>query len=290
MKAKNHIPERRDIQERWGVSLPVRQNQNALNWRANTPSLLSAMLLLMGTLLLSGCVAVDNPTLTKLPFFEARSDTIPGLDSPHQRKKAIQEKGKKGAAASESEREILVAQLMWEYQTCPDPNMRREAVDALAMIPHPDRDRYLQEILKDEEPFVRLSALEALGKTFSGNKEDLMNLLLNQIKTDTDKDVRLSSVKILGNVCQNRDKSFGDAEIKLRESIALELGELLQDRVTAIRYEAMVSLHKVTGKDYGHDVNRWLQYVRYMKGEVPDLPAERSMSEKVPNIALPMFK
>jgi HEAT repeat protein len=160
------------------------------------------IIILLGLAFLSGC-AVNNPHLAKMPLFEARTDTITGLDSPRERVKAIREKGKQGEKASASEQEILVAQLAYEYQTCPDPNMRREAVDALAKIPHPDRDRYMQEILKDNEPFVRLSALEALGKTYSGNKRDLTTLLLHQIKTDTDKDVRLSSVRILGDVCKH---------------------------------------------------------------------------------------
>jgi len=52
----------------------------------------------------------------------------------------------------------------------------------------------------------------------------------------------------------------------------------------------MGALQKITGKDYGYDINRWLQYVRYQNGEVPDLPSERSLAEKMPNVALPMFK
>ena len=252
-------------------------------------------------LLLSGC-AVENQHIAKLPLFEAKSDVIPGLDSPHMRKKIIQEKGKKGATASESHREILVAQLVYEYQTSPDPNMRRESVDSLAMIPHPDRDRYLREILKDENPFVRLSALEALSKTFGGNTEDLITLLIDQMKTDQDKDVRLASIRILGDVCPKTNPIKKDPlrrkiavsgdplADELGKPVIMELGNLLHDRIPAVRYEAMGSLQKITGKDYGYDINRWLQYVRYTNGEVPDMPPERSLAEKMPSIALPMFK
>jgi hypothetical protein len=51
----------------------------------------------------------------------------------------------------------------------------------------------------------------------------------------------------------------------------------------------MVSLQSITGKDYGHDVNRWQQYVRYTGGEEPEAPSERSLAEKIPSITLPMF-
>jgi len=234
--------------------------------------------------LLSGC-AVDNQHIAKLPLFSAKSDRIPGLDPPHERTKLIREKGKQGATAPEEEREILVAQLVHEYQTSPDPNMRREAVDALARIPHRQRDRFLQEILQDPNPFVRLSALESLSNTYSGNPEDLQSLLITRMKTDPDKDVRLAAVRILGDFTP-QDKAGGG-----RNNLAVaELGNLLHDRVPAIRFMAMQSLHKITGKDYGDDINRWLQYLRYLNGETPNLPSERTFSEKLPTVALPMFK
>jgi len=115
-------------------------------------------------LLLFGCVgcATDNAFLAKVPLFEARNDKIPGLMSPKERKKLIQEKGEKGAKAPEGEKEILVAQLMVEYRTSPDQNMRREAVDAMAKIPHPKRDSYMKEMLKDDDPFIRISVLETV--------------------------------------------------------------------------------------------------------------------------------
>jgi len=234
--------------------------------------------------LLSGCGAVDNRYLAKLPFYEARTDKIPGLDSAHERKKLIREKGTKGATASESDREILVAQLVHEYQTSPDPNMRREAVDALAKIPHLQRDRFLREILQDPNPFVRLSALEALGNTYSGESEELLRLLMDRIKTDPDQDIRVAAVRIIGEVAP---KNKADSQHRL---VVLELGNLLHDRVPAVCYQAMQSLVKTTGIDYGNDINRWQQYIRYMKGEVPDVPVERTFTEKLPTIALPMFK
>ena len=235
------------------------------------------------TVLLSGC-AVENQYLAKLPLFEAKSDVIPGLDPPPQRKKIIREKGIKGASAPEEEREILAAQLVLEYQTSPDPNMRREAVDALAKIPHPQRDRFLQEILQDPNPFVRLSALESLSETYSGDPKDLLTLLTERMKTDQDRDVRQAAIRILGSVAP---KNTSDP---LHRTVILELGTLLDDRVPAVRYRAMQSLQEITGMDYGNDINRWLQYIRYMKGEIPDLPAARTFTEKVPTIALPMFK
>ena len=247
------------------------------------------LLVLSGiAILFTGC-AVDNQKLAKFPGFSAKSDRISGLDPPHERTKLIREKGKQGATASESDREILAAQLVYEYQTSPDPNMRREAVDALAKIPHSQRDQFLQEILQDQDPFVRLSALEALGTTFSGKPEDLQWLLINRMKTDSDRDVRVTAIRILGDITAKKTKRSAK-EGDENNLVIKELGNLLSDRVPAVQYASMQSLRKITSLDYGNDINRWLQYMRYVNGEVPNLPDERTFTEKLPTLALPMFR
>lgn len=241
-------------------------------------------------LLTSGC-AVDNEVLAKMPLFEAKSDRIPGLTPPHKRKELIREKGKQGAKAKENEKETLVAQLMVEYRTSPDPNMRREAVDAMAKIPHPKRDEYLKEILQDADPFVRISSLEALSRTYSGSPSELAAILQEHLKRDPDKDVRLISIRLLGDSFAWQAKKKGVAATpELRDGALAVLGEALYDKVPAVRYEAMQSLHKVSGKDYGTDINRWMQYARHVKGESTEAPQERSFAEKLPKIHLPMLK
>ncbi|MDR3181867.1 MAG: HEAT repeat domain-containing protein [Planctomycetaceae bacterium] len=240
--------------------------------------------------LFSGC-AVDNEYIAKLPLFEAKSDKIPGLDPPYERKKLIREKGEKGAKADAASQEILSAQLMLEYQTSPDPNMRREAVDAMAKIPCPQRDQYLLEVLKDSDAFIRLSALEALktahSKSSSAAAGGYVSVLVDRMKHDTDKDVRLAAIRLLGGIKLHTIK---ESEGITPDSLTLALGEMLQDKVPAVRYASMETLQKLTGKDYGTDINRWSQYIRYIQGEDAELPQPRSFAEKIPRIDLPMFK
>ncbi len=153
--------------------------------------------------MLSLCVgcAVDNAFLASLPLFEAQSDTIPGLQPPYKRLEQIELKGEKGAGAPDAEKEVLVAQLMTEYRSSPDHNMRRAAVDAMAKIPHRKRDEYMKEILNDGDPMVRISALEAICKIYNGPRDELVDLLIERMKRDQDKDVRLIAVKGLGEIC-----------------------------------------------------------------------------------------
>lgn len=238
-------------------------------------------------LLTTGC-ATDIEFLAKVPGFEARSDKIPGLTPPLERKKAIRHKGEMGAKASEAEKDLLVSQLIVEYRTSPDPNMRRESVDAMAKIEHPKRDRYMKEILKDSDPFIRISALEAIGQSYDGSEQERADILIEHLKRDPDKDVRLVSTRLLGTVGKLKieKRSLDD----MRQTINLALGDALLDKVPAVRYEAMKSLAQTTGKDYGADIDRWLQHVQYIKGETRELPQERTFAEKLPTIHLPMFK
>ncbi len=240
--------------------------------------------------LCTGC-AVDNAFLATLPLFEAQSDTIPGLQPPYERLKQIELKGEKGAKAPDAEKEILVAQLMTEYRTSPDHNMRRAAVDAMAKIPHRKRDEYMKEILNDSDPMVRISALEAVSESFAAGGDQLADILIERLKRDPDKDVRLAAVRALGELCDikkpnAKDPLFGQARVK---SLAA-LGEALTDKVPMVRALAMDSLQQMTGKDYGKDVNKWIQYVRYERGETPEAPQERSLAERLPRLQLPMWK
>jgi len=236
----------------------------------------------------SGC-AVDNEFLAKMPLFEAKSDRIPNLQPSHERKKVIREKGNRGEKAPAEEKEILLAQLMTEYRTSPDTDMRREAVDAMAKILHPKRDEYMKEVLEDGDPFVRISVIEAFEKSYN---QEFTPLLIDRMKADKDKDVRLAAIRVLGNqyaVKQSLLYTSAHDGATVHEQLVPAFGSALYDKVPAVRYEAMVSLRKITGEDYGKDINRWMQYVQYKKGE-SEKPKERTFAEKLPTVALPMFK
>jgi hypothetical protein len=232
---------------------------------------------------LASCRSTDIEFLAKTSIIPAYSDKIPGLDSPHDRRKLIREKGEVGAKNNtpDAERETLFAQLWEEYSASPDPNMRRETVDAMTKIPYAHKEKCMLEILKDENAFIRISAIESLGKIYNGEKENIADTLINQSRSDSDKDVRIAAIRELGKTV---------AEPQLNKKITLALGDLLHDKTLAVKYETMESLHKITKKDYGKDINRWLKYIENLKGESTELPKERTWAEKLPVIHLPMLK
>ncbi|MDR2346601.1 MAG: HEAT repeat domain-containing protein [Planctomycetaceae bacterium] len=249
----------------------------------STGIIISITTAILITLITSSCRSTDIEFLAKTSIIPAYSDKIPGLDSPHDRRNLIREKGIEGAKKNtpEEEREILFAQLLEEYSTSPDPNMRREAVDAMANIPYPNKEKIMLEILKDDNILIRISAIESLGKIYNGEKENIADKLINQIYTDSDKDVRIAAIRQLG-------KKINDSQ--LNKKITLALGKLLHDKILAIRYETMESLGKISGKDYGKDINRWIKYIQNIDGESTELPKERTWIEKLPTIHLPILR
>ena len=81
---------------------------------------------------------------------------------------------------------------------------------------------------------------------------------------DMNSDVRLAAARALGR-------------IKDPAAIAA-LGNALTDNDPAMQYRATQSLHEITGKDLGINVERWRQYVR---GETPQPASPNSLVERV---------
>ncbi|MCL2303868.1 MAG: HEAT repeat domain-containing protein [Planctomycetaceae bacterium] len=230
-----------------------------------------------------GC-ATDNETLLKSKscLFTRRSDKIPGLVSPRERAAIIREKATKVREASLVDRNVVVAQLVHEYRISTDPNIRWEVVKALAMIPHPDRIDNLKLTLSDENVNVRIAACRGLAKNIQVNQglpREMEHTFRHLILNDTDKDVRIAAIQCLtkaGRRCEP-------------ETLAV-LEQCLNDKTAAVRYAATGTLATCTGKDFGPNVERWLQYFQNQRGEAVPAPKERSLAEKMPKPEWTMFR
>jgi len=233
--------------------------------------------------MVSGC-ATDNEFLlkSKCCIFSRRSDKIPGLVSPRERAEIIREKAAKVREASLEDRNIVVAQLVHEYKISMDPNIRWEVVKALALIPHPDRIDNLKYTMSDENVNVRIAACRGLVKNIQTNQglpKEMEHTFRHLVLTDPDKDVRIAAIQCLtkaGRKCEP-------------ETLAL-LEQCLSDKVSAVRYAATGTLTVCTGKDFGPNVERWLQYFQNQRGEAVPSPRERSLAEKLPKPEWTMFR
>ena len=149
------------------------------------------------------------------------------------------------------------------------PEMRARAARVLAKIDSEATISALNKASADDVEKVRLAVCEAwaVRKTEQGR-----DMLLSLAATDESDDVRQAAIRSLAE--------YDTPEVRSQLSSALE------HKNPAIQQQAVVSLRKITKKDFGGDFDAWK---RYLDGEdVPD-PEPVSFTARVMN-SLPMTK
>ena len=199
----------------------------------------------------AGCADLDILP-SWVPFQGPASDQLPGVKTPAERIGELQ-KLSETAAIDAADREATDFGTVGRL----DPDGERPAdspgnYSHLRQVSGPAADAILKAALSDADTHVRVAACEAWGKR---GDAQAVKLLAEAMRSDVDADVRLAAAKALG-------------ETKNPEAVTA-LGEALADTDPAMQYRAVLSLKKVTGKDFGDDVDRWQQYV---KGEPPGRP------------------
>lgn len=244
----------------------------------------------------------DNPLLLYLPGAGRRSDSIPGFVNPRERIKLIEEKGKKGIKAVPEEKDLLLVQLVQEYETSNSPHVRRAALDAVARISsnyaNPAAEKIFASALNDEDMNLNLSACHALavyaseGPIAKDNKtqrKTAIQLLAaryrelpysiaagSEDENSRRKDVRIAILHALGEFKE-------DDSPELYDTLELALtGEKLDDG--ALEATACSSLEKISGKKYGVDGEAWLHYIAFVRGEEAQAPDEQSVLKRAPKI------
>ncbi|MDR3110167.1 MAG: HEAT repeat domain-containing protein [Planctomycetaceae bacterium] len=265
-----------------------------------TTSRLAARLLpftlLACCLFVNGCTTLEKTSASKFMayMFNNKKDYVPGVITPAERIASIRLKAASGQNADRLEREVLLGQLLNEYRESPDPNIRREAIEAMALIPLGTRVISVKEGLTDSNESVRRSTCTVLANIAgekgcsTADRNEILHALRSTMRNDKDKNMRILAMKAISPAARQIRITDGDKSEEYNR-IVDELGVMLEDKTTSIRYEAMLSLQMVTGLDYGLDIDRWIGYTEYRKGEANEKPRERSWSEKLPQPQLPML-
>lgn len=121
-----------------------------------------------------------------------------------------------------------------------DPRVRCEIVTEVAAFDTPAAASICRGALQDPEARVRIRACEVWRKR---GGPDAVILLTSRYRSDTDLDVRLRALRMLG---------------ELRDTSAIPvLAEALEDPDPAVQYRAVAALKEVSGRDLGNDVNAW---------------------------------
>jgi hypothetical protein len=181
----------------------------------------------------------------EMKFWAPRCDVVPGITPPGQRLALLEQIRQHAAWAKPQELGPVSAQLAAVYRQESDPILRAEIVRVLGVYPTATSLAILRTAVGDGDAEVRIAACLGWGRRKGPEAAAVMSQALG---SDVDGDVRLAAAEALGDI--------GD-----RSAIAA-LGSALEDKDPAMQYRAMVSLGKVTGLDFGNDVNRWREYVQ----------------------------
>lgn len=214
--------------------------------------LLTSAILTFGSLLACvGCQSVTMPTLfadneqTTFRTAEMRMDALrdfaaqsTGVDTPEQRE--------------------LTNQLARQIQIEPDPLVREAIVDSITAFRTPLAAQVLEAGLQDDDRGVRRSCCRALGKR---GEVAGVPVLAKVIESEEDFDVRMAAVEALGAI------NSPDAVTALTAA--------LEDRDPAMQFAGVKAMQRVSGKDYGNNVDTWLQYAR---GGTPTVPEAEEVS------------
>ena len=207
-------------------------------------------------LLLAGCQSVWTPNMW--PFPERERTTY---NTPRMRVDAIAEFGMRSTGVDSPEQREITDQLARQIQIEPDPLVRQAVVRAIAEFQTPMSQQVLEAGLADQDEFVRVACCNELGKRAENAS---VPSLAGALRTDKNLDVRLAATEALGN-------------IKTPEAIQA-LAAALDDRDPALQFVGVQSMKRVTGKDYGPDVEAWRQVAA---GQTPPPAQAPSVAERV---------
>jgi HEAT repeat protein len=146
------------------------------------------------------------------------------------------------------------------YEQDTSPELRRDAVLALAKSNHPDAETALIRACSDKNDKVRLEACKAMA----GRNSDTAAKMLSTIaQTDKNMSIRAAAIRSLGTYESEEVKSL--------------LRKALDEKSPAIQYSATVALKSMTGRDFAGDVE---SYKKYLDGQPVDEPAP-SLAENI---------
>ena len=195
------------------------------------------------------------------PFGSQATDGLPGVVPPQERIATLRKLAQRAPGANPEKKQRVSAQLAEAIRSEEDPAIRGEIVHALGEYPSAEADSVLRAALSDPDKDVRQMACAA----WAGRGDaEAATVLGGVLRSDIDTDVRLAAARALG-------------QTKHPAAVAA-LGEVLEDRDPAMQYRAVKSLRKITGEDFGNDVNQWRQYVR---GDLPKPPRPISIAERL---------
>ena len=194
----------------------------------------------------SGCAQANPKKKWYDPFglFVEEEEEGPKVVTPADWIKRWQALAKEAKKMPPAEQERASTELAWALSKEEDPLLRSYMLLTLAAFPTKTAETMLSTGLQDGDRNVRVSCCEAWRKR---GGEEATRIMCETLKTDTDLDVRLAAARVLGD---------------LKDTKALPvLGLALDEPFPALRYRAIESLKKISGKEF-EDLKSWREYAQ----------------------------
>jgi len=200
------------------------------------------------------------------PFMSEQQTSI---ITPSMRESTIREMGARAEQADSTEQQRITDQLAQQIRTEPDPLVRLAIQETVAEIDTTLAEMILLAGLNDTDRDVRMVCCRKLGQRAAksdnmANHHSSITELKRVLEQDQDIDVRFAAVHALG-------------KIPSTESVQA-LSGALHDHDPAMQYAGVQALKRVSGQDYGNDVESWRQYA---DGENPQIRPASSIAQRM---------
>ena len=169
-----------------------------------------------------------------------------------QRIKMLKEQAKVCKADGGERQGVFTQDLIRKMLAEHDPRVRCALLETAADFNDSAALAICRGSLDDPDQRVRVEACRAWRKR---GGEEAVTLLAARYQADTELDVRLESLRMLG-------------ELKDKSAIPV-LAKALEDSDPAVQYRAVGSLKKVSGQNLGDDVNKWREWAADPNAKTP---------------------
>ncbi len=201
------------------------------------------LLLVLSTI----CGCADTPMVDWYTYVPAwgpfQEKNTSGIETPAERIDALVALAERASDLTPDQQERTSGELADSIRRELDPMVRAQIVRTLSALPTQTAFGVLRAGLQDTERDVRVACCQAVGRR--GGAE-AARLLAGVVTGDSESEVRLAAVKALGEV--NDQAAIG------------ALRPALEDSDPAMQYVAVQSMRKVSGREFGNDVNAWRQF------------------------------
>jgi len=189
--------------------------------------------------------------------------------TPTMRASTVREMGARAQQDDPAQQQRITEQLAQQIRTEPDPLVRLAIQETVAQFDTDLAQMILLAGLNDTDRDVRMMCCRKLGQRMAAtdrniDRQKIVIQLQRVLGQDKDIDVRFAAVDALGQI-----PTTGSVRA---------LAGALHDHDPAMQYAGVQALKRVSGQDFGNDVDAWRQYA---DGENPQLRPIPSVAQRI---------